>query len=217
MFCARPADYEPTGSAAVGRLHEAVIAKGAESGFYVSARDFTKEARDYEKSAPVKLVDEQQLKKSMDRSMRGLRLPVTYDAMCCQCGDVVTHRLDKAKAIPCVMGHPVRANDRDGRSPAERIPDPEDEAPPGHEPEDADEAHDPGNAGALIATQQQLWAQAKAGAVKTSPDGLAGICMPRVPGPPAMGKTQRRTSHLTAQAPPEAFEKTEEQLGNRPP
>lgn len=107
VFCARPADYEPTGSAAVGRLHEAVIAKGAESGFYVSARDFTKEARDYEKSAPVKLVDEKQLKKSMDRSMRGLRLPVTYEAMCCQCGDVVTHRLDRAKAIPCVMGHPV--------------------------------------------------------------------------------------------------------------
>ena len=108
VFCARSADYEPTGSAAVGRLHEAVIAKGAESGFYVSARDFTKEARDYEKSAPVKLVDEQQLKKSMDRSMRGLRLPVTYDAMCCQCGDVVTHRLDRAKAIPCVQGHPSR-------------------------------------------------------------------------------------------------------------
>lgn len=107
VFCARSADYEPTGSAAVGRLHEAVIAKGAESGFYVSARDFTKEARDYEKSAPVKLVDEQQLKKSMDRSMRGLRLPVTYDAMCCQCGDVVTHRLDRGKAIPCVQGHPV--------------------------------------------------------------------------------------------------------------
>jgi Restriction endonuclease len=107
VFCARPADYEPTGTAAVGRLHDAVVANGADSGFYVSARDFTKEAYDYEKTAPVKLVDERHLKKSMDRSMRGLRLPVTYDAMCTQCGDVITHRLDKAKAIPCVMGHPV--------------------------------------------------------------------------------------------------------------
>lgn len=107
VFCARPAEYEPVGKAAVGRLHEAIVEQGADSGFYVSAREFTEEARDYEKTAPIKLVDGEMLKKSMQRSMRGLAMPITYDAMCIQCGDVVTHRLDRSKAIACIAGHAV--------------------------------------------------------------------------------------------------------------
>jgi hypothetical protein len=45
----------------------------------------------------------------MQRSLRGVALPQTYRAMCCQCGETVQHRLDKGHAIACGNGHLVPA------------------------------------------------------------------------------------------------------------
>lgn len=92
---------------ALERLHAAVVAHGAVSGFYITSRKFTQQASDYAATAPMKLVDGAQLEKSMRASLAGIKLPITYDAMCCQCGSNVQHRLDKAEALPCDNGHAV--------------------------------------------------------------------------------------------------------------
>lgn len=39
--------------------------------------------------------------------MHGMPTPDSYKAMCRECGDIVAHRLDKGKAVPCTRGHLV--------------------------------------------------------------------------------------------------------------
>jgi len=107
IACAPPADTAPTRTAALVRLHNAIIAASAEAGFYVTTRGFTPAATDYAATAPIRLVDGEKLAASMRRSKGGAALPETYKAICRQCGDVVQHRLDHAEAVPCGNGHPV--------------------------------------------------------------------------------------------------------------
>jgi hypothetical protein len=45
--------------------------------------------------------------RSMHRSRKGMLLPASYKAMCCQCGELVQHRLDRDEALPCRNGHLV--------------------------------------------------------------------------------------------------------------
>jgi hypothetical protein len=84
-----------------------LLPPSAAAGFYVTARTFTDQAQQYAETAPIHLVDGELLTRSMNRSKKGLRLPQTYKAMCRQCGDVIQHRLDQARALPCGNGHLV--------------------------------------------------------------------------------------------------------------
>lgn len=93
IACAPPAATAPTRTAALVRLHNAIIAASAEAGFYVTTRGFTPAATDYAATAPIRLVDGEALAASMRRSKGGAALPETYQAICRQCGDVVQHRL----------------------------------------------------------------------------------------------------------------------------
>jgi Restriction endonuclease len=107
---ANPLDAAPTKSPAIARLHAAVVTANAAGGFYVTARSFTPDAEHYAATMPmISLVDGELLNRSMQRSLRGVALPQTYRAMCCECGDIVQHRLDKAQAVPCRSGHLVPA------------------------------------------------------------------------------------------------------------
>ena len=80
--------------------------------FYLDAVEFvafTQQAIDYAATAPMKLVDGAQLEKSMLRSLAGVpQLPMRCDAMCCQCGSTIQHRLDRAEAILAITGMPCR-------------------------------------------------------------------------------------------------------------
>jgi hypothetical protein len=105
--CARPADLTPARMRDLVRLHEGVIAANAQAGIYVTLRSFTADAQEYAATAPLKLVDAEILKRSMQRSLKGVLLPLTYKAMCCQCGEIVQHRLSKGEALPCNNGHMV--------------------------------------------------------------------------------------------------------------
>jgi hypothetical protein len=107
ITCADPANLSDTGSSALGRLHVALLTHNAAQGFYVTSRKFTPEARDYAKTVPIKLVDGKELEKSMRVSFAGVHRPMTYAAMCCECGEAVQHRLDRAEAVPCQNGHDV--------------------------------------------------------------------------------------------------------------
>jgi hypothetical protein len=106
VACMSPAEA-PTQSVAVARLHDAVIVAGAEAGFCISTRDFTQQAKDYAATAPIRLMDGDQLAAAMLRSIGGSAMPETYRAMCCQCGDVVQHKLGSTEALPCKSGHRV--------------------------------------------------------------------------------------------------------------
>ena len=109
-MCANPLEAAPTKSPAVARLHAAIVRANAAGGFYVTPRSFTPDAEHYAASMPmISLVDGELLNRSMQRSLRGVALPQTYRAMCCQCGETVQHRLDKAHAIACGNGHLVPA------------------------------------------------------------------------------------------------------------
>lgn len=104
--CANPADLMPTGTPALRRLHDRVVATSAERGFYISVRGFS-EARQYAQSAPVQLIDGPELIRAFHRSRKGMVVPPTYKAMCRQCGDIVQHRLGNDEALPCGNGHLV--------------------------------------------------------------------------------------------------------------
>jgi len=54
--------------------------------------------------AMISIVDGELLNRSMQRSLRGVTMPQTYRAMCCQCGEIIQHRLDKGHALPCGNG-----------------------------------------------------------------------------------------------------------------
>jgi hypothetical protein len=105
--CATPTDPAPTKTPALRRLHDAIVAGNAARGFYVTPRSFTSGAEHYAASAPIDLVDSRLLIRSMHRSRKGMLLPADYRAMCCQCGDIVQHRLDQSEARPCCNGHLV--------------------------------------------------------------------------------------------------------------
>jgi restriction endonuclease len=105
--CANSADPAPTMIPALQRLHDRIVAASAAAGFYVTARTFTDQAHQYAETAPIHLVDGELLTRSMNRSKKGVRLPQIYKAMCRQCGDVIQHRLDQARALPCGNGHLV--------------------------------------------------------------------------------------------------------------
>lgn len=107
VACARPSDVEPVKTRDLARLHAAIINANAETGFYVTTCAFTPEAEEYAATAPIRLVDGNQLAASMKRSREGMTLPETYRAMCRQCGEIVEHRFDRTGALPCANGHPV--------------------------------------------------------------------------------------------------------------
>jgi restriction endonuclease len=100
--CANPLDAAPTKTPALARLHAAVVNANAAGGFYVTARSFTPDAEHYTATLPIlTLVDSELLNRSMQRSLKGVTLPPTYKAMCCQCGEIVQHRLTQGEALPC--------------------------------------------------------------------------------------------------------------------
>lgn len=109
VTCAEPANTDPTGTPELGRLVEAVMQHGAYSGFYVTARAFTQQARDYAQTMPqtLRLVDGPELENSMRISLAGVQLPIRYDALCTQCGDTVRHKLDEPEAVKCRNEHEV--------------------------------------------------------------------------------------------------------------
>jgi hypothetical protein len=103
--CANPNGLAPTGSAALRRLRDRVVASSAERGFFFSVRGFTAEARRFAKAAPVQSVNCAQLVRELQRSREGMQLPETYKNVCRQCGDIVQHRLDSDEAKRCGNGH----------------------------------------------------------------------------------------------------------------
>jgi len=105
--CAKPTDLTPTKAPAIRRLHDAVIGANAARGIYATPRSFTPDAEHYASRAPIDLVDGPLLIKSMQRSRRGVLLPLAYKAMCRQCGEIVQHRLDKEQVLLCGSGHLV--------------------------------------------------------------------------------------------------------------
>jgi Restriction endonuclease len=104
---ASPNELAPTPLGHLTRLHSVVIASNAAAGYFITPRGFTLDAEAYAATAPLKLVDGLKLVASITRSMAGVTLPDSYQAMCRQCGEIVQHRLDHAEAIPCRNGHSV--------------------------------------------------------------------------------------------------------------
>lgn len=104
---ATPTDLAPTPLGHLTRLHSVVVASNAAAGFYITPRGLTLDAEAFARTAPIKLVDGPKLVASIKRSMEGVTMPNSYQAICRQCGEIVQHRLDHAEAIPCRNGHPV--------------------------------------------------------------------------------------------------------------
>jgi hypothetical protein len=107
--CAAPTGLIPTGTRELASLHDAVIAANAARGFFITARSFTDAADHYAETAPLDLIDGNRLIKALNQSRKHLLMPQTYQAMCCQCGEIVQHRLDREhdEARPCSNGHTV--------------------------------------------------------------------------------------------------------------
>lgn len=72
-----------------------------------TTRGFTRDAEAYSATAPLKLVDGSKLVASIKRGLEGSTAPDSYKALCRQCGEIITHKLAHADAMPCSSGHPV--------------------------------------------------------------------------------------------------------------
>jgi hypothetical protein len=107
--CAPPSEIMPTGTRDLALLHAAILAANADRGFFITARSFTDQAEQYADSAPLDLIDGKRLVKALNQSRKHVLMPQTYKAMCCQCGEIVQHRLDREQdeARPCSSGHMV--------------------------------------------------------------------------------------------------------------
>ena len=107
--CAPPAQITPTGMNDLGPLHQAVLNTNAERGFFITTRSFTEQAEKFAETTLLDLIDGKRLIKILNQSKKHVLMPQTYKAMCCQCGDIVQHRLDRDqdKAQPCANGHMV--------------------------------------------------------------------------------------------------------------
>lgn len=114
--CANPADQAPTGTAALRRLHDRVIATNAERGFYVTARSFTAEAQHFAETAPIELIDGPRLIRAMQRSRKGMLVPQTYKAMCRQ--SATSCSTASATTRPCVAAMNISCH---RRSPATQL------------------------------------------------------------------------------------------------
>ena len=104
---ASTSDPAPTQANHMIELHRLVIDTSAAKGFYVTTRGFSRAAEAYAKTAPLNMVDGPKLVALIKRSMEGIPTPESYKTMCRQCGEIVTHRLDRTEAIACKSGHPV--------------------------------------------------------------------------------------------------------------
>jgi hypothetical protein len=104
---ATTSDAAPTQANHMIELHRLVIDTNAAKGFYVTTRGFSRDAEAYAKTAPLNMVDGPKLVASIKRSMEGIQTPESYKTMCRQCGEIVTHRLNRTEAIACKSGHPV--------------------------------------------------------------------------------------------------------------
>lgn len=107
VVCVSPAHVAPTRTPELARLHAAITTASAQAGYYVTTRSFTPDALAYAATAPLRLVDGEQLAALMQESKAGAVLPETYTSLCRQCGALVSHRLDHADAVPCPQGHLV--------------------------------------------------------------------------------------------------------------
>jgi len=107
VACAAPTSAEPTRTRSLVHLHEAVTASSAQAGYAVTAHSFTAEARAYAATAPLHLLDGDELARMMQQSKAGGVVPDTYQSLCRQCGAQVQHHLDHTEAVPCPQGHLV--------------------------------------------------------------------------------------------------------------
>lgn len=107
--CATPTELKPISTRELAPLHDAVIAANAARGFFITVRSFTDAAEQYAETAPLDLIDGKRLVKALNQSRKHVLMPQTYKAMCCQCGEIVQHRLDRDQdeARPCSNGHAV--------------------------------------------------------------------------------------------------------------
>jgi hypothetical protein len=113
--CATPTEPKQTATRELKALHDAVIAPNvnAERGFFITVRSFTDAAEQYAESAPLDLIDGKRPVKALNQSRKHVLMPQTYNAMCCQCGEFVQHRLDREQdeARPCPQRSHGRADD----------------------------------------------------------------------------------------------------------
>lgn len=107
VSCADPTQTDKSRMQALGRLMDVMIKLGAQRGFYITSREFSREAKDYAKTVAIELVDGKTLEKSMKASLANTKLPKVYRAGCCQCGDIVQHRLGHDELVKCRLGHEV--------------------------------------------------------------------------------------------------------------
>ena len=107
VACTVTTTAEPTRTPSLIRLHDAITAASAKAGYSVTAHSFTAEARAYAATAPMHLIDGDELARMMQQSKAGAVVPETYHSLCRQCGARVQHHLDQTEAVPCAQGHLV--------------------------------------------------------------------------------------------------------------
>jgi hypothetical protein len=112
IACATPSDPGPTAMRDIARLHDAVIAQTAQRGIYVTARNFTHDAKDYAASMPavIQLVDGAKLAQLLEMSNAGVVCPT--DTRPCVTSAGRSSNTTSITARPCPASTGTRSRPR---------------------------------------------------------------------------------------------------------
>ena len=105
--CKRYGESGLSGRPDLQKFHSAIITDRAVSGFFVTAGRFTKEAKEFAATVPIKLVDQNELVRMMFDSKPAAADDDSYRSMCRQCEDIVSHRLRAPRSVKCRNGHEI--------------------------------------------------------------------------------------------------------------
>ena len=105
--CKRYAEGGLSGRPDLQKFHSAIMTDRAVSGFFVTAGRFTKEAKEFAATVPIKLIDQNELVRMMFDSKPAAADDDSYRSMCRQCEDIVSHRLRAPQSVKCRNGHEI--------------------------------------------------------------------------------------------------------------
>jgi transcription elongation GreA/GreB family factor len=88
-------------------FHSAIIMDRAVSGFFVTTGGFTRDAIEFSKTIPIRLIYQNDLVRMMFNSRLRATNDDAYRSMCRECGDIVGHKLRMQLSVKCRNGHEV--------------------------------------------------------------------------------------------------------------
>jgi len=109
LECKKYAEDGLSGRPDLQKFHSAIISDKAKRGFFVTTGRFTSGAVEFAATAPINLIDADELQRLMFKSLHGASQDDSYLSICRECGNSVTRHIRSPANVLCPNGHTVQA------------------------------------------------------------------------------------------------------------